>query len=202
MNSVKRQAMLSKLKNVSGYQPRKERIKQGQNFEVNVDDNGCLDATSYRWWHFFVEKNGLYFFNWYSYSSSTRKHQYSMSNIVRTLGIDYITVSYSKSLRDYSLERILSDKINSLYQGENAQSLRRQGCYAVYTEESFNETMKDIRKIAEALKMPETKLNKMLIEAELKASNDLVELLVAAHEKRVSRRNAQKLNENLAAIEL
>lgn len=202
MNSVKRQAMLSKLKNVSGYQPRKERIKQGSNFVVNIDDDGYLDATSYRWWHFFVEKNGLYFFNWYSYSSSTRKHQYKMSDIVRTLGIDYITVSYNESLSSISLECILDDKVNSLYQGENEQSLKRQGSYAAYTEESFNETMKDIKKIAEALKMPETKLNKMLLEAELKASNDLVELLVAAHEKRVSRRNAQKLNENLAAIEI
>lgn len=189
------------LKNFHGYQPRKERVKQGS-FEAYVDSDGLLVATSYQWWKIVDNKNGLYFFNWYCYSMTTRKHQHEASRMMENLGLEYITVSYSPNLGTISLEKILEDKVNSLYTGENEQSMKRQGAYAVYTEESFNETLSDIRKIAAALKMSDAQLDSMLMNAEDKANEALLIQLADKHERQTTRRAMQKANENLAPIEL
>lgn len=189
------------LKNVSGYQPRKERVKQfSGNLLMWINDEGYLEATSYNWWTFIENKNGLYFFNWYSYSNSTRKHQYAASRIMRELGIDYITVSYSGNMAHISLDRILADKINSLYQGENALALSRATKYAVYSENEFNQTLSDVKAIAAALKISDKDLDKMLLEAEDKANEAIMNTLVEQHERRVTMREARKQNEDLSAI--
>jgi hypothetical protein len=204
----------NELSKIDGYQPRKERVKQfSGNLLVWINLEGYLESTSYGWWEIVHNKNGLYFFNWYSYSNSTRKHQWKMSRIMKQLGLDYISVSYSgqrqvesgygrNTLQNVSIEQILQDKINELYTGENRLSLSRATKYSVYSEDDFNQTLSDIRKIAAAMKISNDKLDKMLLEAEDKANNELIETLVSKHEKDTLRRQLRKENESLAAISL
>lgn len=51
-----------------------------------VDVENC-EAWSYKWWQFVKKENGLVIFNWYGYSNSTRKHQYSAMRILEDNGI-------------------------------------------------------------------------------------------------------------------
>lgn len=199
-----RQEQLNKLSKASSdYQPRKERVKSfSGNLYIWVDDNNHFKANSYDWWTFIENKNGLYIFNWYYYSSSTRKHQYEAARIMRNLGVDYITVEYRESLHRVELDDMLADKIDELYQGENALAVSRATKYAVYSEKRFNQTLADVKAIAAALKMPESTLDKMLIEAEDKANAALLNKLADDHDRRVLMRELRKQNNNLSAIQL
>jgi hypothetical protein len=197
------------IKKCPNYRPRLGLIKTS-NFECYVDDDGHLYSTSYSWWAIVDYKQGLYFFNDYSYSQQTRQHQYQMHNIMKQLDLGYITVKYSGqrynggdgTLQNVSIGQILTDKINSLYSGENALALSRATKHAVYTGSEFNQTMKDIRKIAAALKMSEKELNNRLIEAETKASEAMLTKLCDDYTRQTTIREMRKANNNLDAIEL
>jgi hypothetical protein len=195
----------NKLSKFHGWQKRNRQIKQGKNFAAWVDSDGHLQITSYSWWKIVTFNNGVYLFNWYSYSNSTRKHQHEAARIVRELGIDCITVDYHQNIGDtytYSLKRILEDKLDMLYTGENEQALSRARKYAVYTEDKFNELLSDIRVIAAALKIKDKELDKMLIAAEDKANEELVTKLVDQYERQRIMREMRKANNNLGAIQL
>lgn len=53
---------------------------------VSFNEN-TFEGLSYDWWVFVAKINGKLVFNNYSYSNSTRKHQYKMKYLLRTLGI-------------------------------------------------------------------------------------------------------------------
>lgn len=201
MNDLK-----NKLSKISGYQPKKERVKKFNGnllVWVNADDNTfTIESTSYDWWKIVINKNGLYFFNWYNYSVTTSKHQHEMSSIMRKLGLEYITVEYRDNLSTISLERILADKIGMLYSRENALSVSRATKYSVYSETEFNTILADIKAVSGALKMKESDLDKMLLAAELKATESLLVELADKHDKQVVKKMLQRENNDLSAITL
>lgn len=184
------------------WMPKLEICRFNKNCEAYIDSYGYLNATSHDWWKIICEKNGLYFFNWYSYSSSTRKHQYKISSLVRELGIDYISVSYSADIGCTSIEKILQDKINELYTRENSLALSKATKYAVYSESEFNELLTDIKTIAASLKINDKKLDSMLLEAQDKADKELITKLVDDHERKETMKRLRKENESLEAIAL
>lgn len=195
--------MKEQFKKIKGYQPLRDRIKlKGGNLLLWLDENNQVKASSYCHWKFITNMNGLYIFNWYSYSNTTTKHQYAAAKIMRELGLNYITVEYRESLGFLNLETILDDKIKSLYLNENKQALSRATKYAVYTESQFNDDLEDIKKIATALKISDAELNKKLLTSQDAANDALIDELVSKHEKELSRRTIQKLNNDLSAITL
>lgn len=191
------------LSNFSDYQVRKERIKSGR-LIVEIDSDGNLLASSYDHWKFVSCIKGVYFFNWYKYSNTTRKHQWETADIMKSLGLDYVTIKTRLSLTswEFSLDKVLAGKIEALYSRENELSLSRATKHAVYTEDAFNGLLTDIRVIAKCLSIPDSKLDSMLLEAETKATEALMTQLLDNHTKSVTRRALIKENQNLEAITL
>ena len=64
-----------------------------------------IEATSYGHWTFVKKINGKVFFNDYTYSNTTSKHQWEMRHFLKERGIkiDYI-VYFRESLNEYSLK--------------------------------------------------------------------------------------------------
>jgi hypothetical protein len=194
--------LLAKLSKVSGYQKTKERVKLcNGNFMTFIDD-GFLRMTSYDHWTFLHNIKGVYVFNNYRYSVTTSKHQGMARSILNTLGISYISYSTRDSLCYVTLDDILASKIESLYEGENALSVSRATKYNVYSESAWNETMTEIKLIQAALKLSDKKLGDMMLEAETKASESLLNDFVNTHNKQVARKEAVKSIQSLAAIQL
>lgn len=205
--------LIEAFKNHKRYNRRQDKIIYNKNCEAWIDVNGNLAATSFGWWNVIHCKSGLYFFNDYTYSSYTSKHQSKLRRLMEEMGInDYISVSYSghkelenhwgrNTLQNVTIEMILKDKVNKLYTGENAQSLRKSNCkYSVFSEDSFNRVMEDIRKIQAAIKMENAELDKLMIEAENKATEELLETLFQQSERRDSRKAVRAEMENYEAI--
>jgi hypothetical protein len=202
---AQKELMQSKLSKFDGWQKRNLQIKRHNGKLVVWIDECCnVTATSYGHWTFVENMKGLYIFNDYNYSNTTSKHQWTMKGILQGLGISYISVSYHDSLSRYgiTLEKILNDKVNELYFGENAESLSRATKYAAYTESSFNRTMKEIKAIQSAIGMKDKVLADIMMKAEDKANELLIDKLVTDHERRLSRKAVQVLNNDLSPIEL
>lgn len=182
------------------WMPKKGMLKYNKNCKAYITSDNFLEATSYNHWSIITEIDGLYFFNWYSYSNSTSKHQHKISSLVRDLGIEYITVKYHKDIRCKRLVNILEDKIEMLYSRENDLSLSRATKHAVYSENEFNGILSDIRAIAKAMKLSESKLNKMLLNAEIKATESMLNGLCNKLELENTRKEYSKQIESLKAI--
>lgn len=60
-------------------------LYQASNVTFNPKTN---DATSYSWWLFVKQINGLVVFNNYNFSSTTIKHQYKVRRLLDDLGIN------------------------------------------------------------------------------------------------------------------
>jgi hypothetical protein len=195
--------LVERFKKHKDYRPRKGDIKLCNSSHARIDDNGFLEIDSYgNGWHILKNIGGLYVFNWYNYSNTTRKHQYLASQLVKEFGIDYITFESSNGLKyDYSLKQILESKIKSIYDGENKQSLRNSNAkYSIFSESDFNDLMKDIQTIAAHIKMKNAELDKLLIEAENKATQKLLETYYQQSERRDSLKEAKKELQNFEAV--
>lgn len=60
-----------------------------------------IEAISYDWWTFVKVIDGKVVFNEYPYSTTTRRHQYKVRQLMRELGIDIdLVVETKKSLTD------------------------------------------------------------------------------------------------------
>lgn len=205
-----------RFENHTRYNRRQDAIIYNKNCEAWLDSDGTLQASSFGWWNVIHCKNGLYFFNWFCYSSYTSRHQSKLRKLMDEMGLDYISVSYSghgttpdlkwggsvkNTLQNVAIESILKDKIESLYTGENTQSLRPSNAkYSVWSEESFNDTMGDIQKIAAQIKMKNAELDKLMIDAENKATEELFETLYEKSERLDSRKEARKQMQNFSAV--
>lgn len=63
-----------------------KRLRQYKASNVKFDCTTQV-STSYDWWLVTRRVKGQMLFNWYSYSSSTRKHQHKLCSLLRELGI-------------------------------------------------------------------------------------------------------------------
>lgn len=70
------------------YQPKKNRLKYGNN---NYFDLDTLQAVSYGWWVYFRFIDGIAVFNKHRYSATTSKHQSYMNGLLSDIKI-YIDV--------------------------------------------------------------------------------------------------------------
>ena len=85
------------------------RVKTNDFVASNCDFSlESLTGHSYGWWNMVQVINGLVVFNWYSYSSSTSKHQRKVSNLLDDLGLKVdLRIDARKGLQD--LDTAISD---------------------------------------------------------------------------------------------
>ena len=79
---------------------------EASNVTCNIEE---LTAFSYNWWKFLAVINGKLVFNDYSYSTSTRKHQIKVRNLLAEKGIKIdVIVESPKGLSDLWEESALN----------------------------------------------------------------------------------------------
>lgn len=202
VNANKPNVLKERFENHKNFRPRKKDIQLHTKCHAGIDENGNLYIDSYfSGWKILRNIDGLYVFNWYNYSNTTRRHQYSASTLVKEFGIDCITFDSNDGLRyGVNLQTILISKIDELYRGENDLSLSRATKYAVFSEHSYNELMKDIQTIAKHTKMKNAQLDRLLIEAEDKATSEMFQKLFNDSERRDSLKVARAMQNNFEAV--
>lgn len=80
--------------------PELKQTKAGIYKASNVSfDPKAMEAKSYDWWLFVTKVNGLTVFNDYSYSNTTRRHQWKVKALMQSLGLPiHIRVEMRESL--------------------------------------------------------------------------------------------------------
>lgn len=183
------------------FRPRKFDI-QLHNKCLAILDGEVLQIDSYfNGWHILKNIEGLYIFNWYNYSNTTRKHQWSAKQLCENLGVEYIEFNSGNGLKyDCALRTIIESKIEELYSGENNLALSKATKYAVFSEADFDNLMKDIQTIAKHTKMKNAELDKLMIEAEDKATVALFDTLFRSSERKDSMKVVRAEMENFEAV--
>jgi hypothetical protein len=123
-----------------------------------------IHATSYDWWIFVKVINGYVVFNWHSYSNSTRKHQYKVSRVMESLGIQVdLTIDTRLSLGRtdtgidarnkavYKMQLDLARKIETVFK---LKPITQDEIQSIYDEKEENECNNYLRR---ALKYQERK---------------------------------------------
>lgn len=85
-------------------------------------------ATSYLWWTFVAEIDGLLVFNNYRYSVSTSKHQRKVRTLLESLGLKIdLELPLPKGLRKFdSIEENILEAEEYLFEREGEEFLKRQ----------------------------------------------------------------------------
>jgi hypothetical protein len=134
--------------------------KQGKN---NVFNPETCEASSYSWWVYVKKVKGLVIFNDHNYSPTTRKHQYTMKNLLKELGVKIDIVVDTRSSLNSSdwLEDCFFKEYNSI--GLAEYKIKKGGVRTTRVKELQDEikvshkTIETLTRLGKAPKVAERK---------------------------------------------